>query len=143
VTDNDSPHAPTRRATCACGQLAIECVGEPVRVSVCHCLDCKRRSGSAFATQARFPNDRVTISGQSKQWTRTGDEGGKGVMDFCPDCGSRLWASAEHDPQMYNLRLGGVRQRAQLAPKVQVWCNSSLPWSMNLGGVKQHPKNAG
>ena len=39
----------------------------------------------------------------------------------------------------FNLRLGTVRQRAQLAPKSQVWCNSALPWAMNLGAVK-HPK---
>jgi len=89
-----------RRATCACGQLAIECTGEPVRVSVCHCLDCQRRSGSAIAMQARFPNDRVTITGQSKQWTRVGDEGGKGIMDFCPDCGSTLFYRVAFDPDM-------------------------------------------
>ena len=44
----------TRRASCTCGQLHLETTGEPVRVSVCHCLDCQRRTGSAFAAQARF-----------------------------------------------------------------------------------------
>ena len=43
-----------RHASCSCGQLRIETSGEPFRVSVCHCLNCKRRSGSAFAVQARF-----------------------------------------------------------------------------------------
>ena len=43
----------TRRAQCSCGQLAAICAGEPVRVSVCHCLECKRRSGSAFSNNAR------------------------------------------------------------------------------------------
>ena len=46
-------------------------------------------------------------------------------------------ASAETDPQVFNLRLGGVRQRARLAPKAQVWCGSALPWSMDLRAVKQ------
>ena len=44
-----------RRAECACGQLSAVCSGEPMRVSVCHCLACKRRTGSAFSYNARFP----------------------------------------------------------------------------------------
>ena len=55
----------THTASCRCGQLRATATGEPVRVSVCHCLNCKRRSGSAFAAQVRFPADRVTISGSS------------------------------------------------------------------------------
>jgi hypothetical protein len=74
---------------------------------------------------------------------KTAESGNRRAQAFCPDCGSRLWAAAEFDTPVYNLRLGGVRQRAQLAPKSQVWCNSALPWSMDLGAVKQHPKNAG
>ena len=35
-----------RVATCRCGRVQAVCVGDPVRVSVCHCLDCQRRSGS-------------------------------------------------------------------------------------------------
>ena len=74
---------------------------------------------------------------------KTAESGNRRAQAFCPDCGSRLWAAAENDTPVYNLRLGGVRQRAQLAPKSQVWCNSSLPWSVDLEGVKPHPSNAG
>jgi hypothetical protein len=48
----------TRCAECSCGQLAAICQGDPVRISVCHCLACKRRSGSAFSNNARFPEAR-------------------------------------------------------------------------------------
>ena len=54
----------THTASCRCGQLPATVTGEPVRVSVCHCLDCQRRSGSAFAAQARFPAETVTIEGE-------------------------------------------------------------------------------
>lgn len=79
-----------RTAACPCGQLSARCEGEPVRISVCHCLDCKRRSGSAFAAQARWPDDKVEITGQSKQWTRTNDSGAKATFSFCPRCGTTL-----------------------------------------------------
>ena len=52
-----------RHAECQCGQLRVDVSGEPIRVSVCHCLNCQRRSGSAFAAQARFEDKDVTITG--------------------------------------------------------------------------------
>lgn len=60
----------TRLAACNCGQLKIRARGEPIRVSVCHCLACQRRTGSVFAMQARFERDNVSIEGTAKQWVR-------------------------------------------------------------------------
>ena len=51
------------KASCRCGQLRATVTGEPFRVSVCHCLNCKKRSGSAFAVQARWPKAQVTLEG--------------------------------------------------------------------------------
>ncbi|TIT30564.1 MAG: aldehyde-activating protein, partial [Mesorhizobium sp.] len=53
----------TRRAECSCGQLSAVCSGEIVRISVCHCLDCKRRTGSAFSCNVRFKEGDVSIQG--------------------------------------------------------------------------------
>jgi hypothetical protein len=97
----------TRTAACQCGQLSVVCASEPVRVSVCHCLDCQKRSGSSFAAQARFPADRVTITGQSKQWSRVGDEGGGAVFDFCPDCGSTVFYRNIDMPDLVAVAVGG------------------------------------
>ena len=51
----------TQLASCRCGQLKATVAGDSVRVSVCHCLNCKKRSGSAFAVQARWPKEDVAI----------------------------------------------------------------------------------
>ncbi len=48
----------TREAHCSCGQLRLTCEGEPVRISICHCLECQRRTGSVFGTQRAFPAPR-------------------------------------------------------------------------------------
>lgn len=76
-----------RIATCACGQLRAACSGDPVRVSVCHCLNCQKRSGSAFAVQARWPNERIELAGDYREWTLTGDSGTTTTFRFCPTCG--------------------------------------------------------
>jgi len=67
----------TRRACCSCGKLSVTTQGEPVRISVCHCLACQRRTGNIFGAQARFPNDKVNIDGESSVYTRTADSGKK------------------------------------------------------------------
>jgi hypothetical protein len=54
-----------RIATCSCEQLKVTCTGEPVRISMCHCLACQRRTGSVFGVQARFPSDNVQIEGRA------------------------------------------------------------------------------
>jgi hypothetical protein len=81
----------TRTATCSCGQLRVTVEGDPIRVSVCHCLACQQRTGSAFGFQARWPRDRVRTEGETKVWQRTGDEGTVMDFHFCPHCGSTVW----------------------------------------------------
>jgi hypothetical protein len=78
----------TRTATCSCGQLTATVTGDPIRISVCHCLACQRRTGSAFGVQARFRSESVQVAGESKQYTRIGDEGSKATFSFCPICGA-------------------------------------------------------
>lgn len=81
----------TRKASCRCGQLRVTVTGDPVRVSVCHCLNCKKRSGSAFAVQARWPAEQVQIEGESKTFVKAGDSGNPATFHFCPDCGSDVY----------------------------------------------------
>jgi hypothetical protein len=96
----------TRRAECSCGQLSATCTGEPVRVSVCHCLDCKRRTGSAFSFNARFPEDAVTIQGRSRVFERTGDMGGRVSYSFCPDCGTTVHYRIDTQPGVVAIPVG-------------------------------------
>jgi len=61
----------TRRAACSCGQLHLTIEGEPTRISMCHCLECQRRTGAVISNQARFRREQVTVAGKSAAWTRT------------------------------------------------------------------------
>jgi hypothetical protein len=81
----------TRIAACSCGQLSARVTGEAVRNSICHCLACQRRTGSAFGQQARFPRENVIVTGQSTTYTRKGDEGPGATFHFCPRCGATVY----------------------------------------------------
>jgi hypothetical protein len=74
----------TRRAACSCGQLHLTIEGEPSRISVCHCLECQRRTGAAISNQARFRREQITFDGKSTAWMRTAESGNALTFHFCP-----------------------------------------------------------
>ena len=86
--DASAPMA-TREATCHCGQLRLEVEGDPFVVSMCHCLACQRRTGSAFGMQAAYTQDQVNVVGRFRDYSRISDEADRKehVFHFCPDCG--------------------------------------------------------
>lgn len=95
-----------RRAECSCGQLAAICSGEPVRISVCHCLACKRRTGSAFSFNARFAEHDVSIAGRSVEYVRMTDKGSRCIYSFCPDCGTTVHYRIDAQPGLIAIPAG-------------------------------------
>jgi hypothetical protein len=118
----------TRQAACGCGQLTATCEGEPVRISVCHCLDCKRRSGSAFAAQARWPHERVQISGQFREWVRISDEGNKAAFRFCPTCGSTVYYELSSMPDVIAVAIGAFADPKFPPPLYSVYEDRQHAW---------------
>lgn len=80
-----------RTASCACGQVRVACQGEPIRVSLCHCRECQKRSGGPFGIAAFFPPEAVSARGETRQFRRPSDSGFDVVFHFCPSCGSTVW----------------------------------------------------
>ena len=127
-----------RTATCRCGQLRVECVGEPVRVSVCHCLECQKRSGSAFAAQARWPDEDVVVSGDFKTWTRAADSGHIATYRFCPECGSTVAYVIEGWEGVTAVPIGAFADPAFPAPRFSVYENRKHGWVDILGDDVRH-----
>ena len=128
----------TRTAQCRCGRLRAQCDSEPVRVSVCHCLECQRRTGSAFAAQARFVDDKVRISGASKQFVRIADSGAKVTYWFCPECGSTVAYVCASMPGLTAIPLGAFADPDFPAPEFSVYERSKRPWVDILGEGVEH-----
>ena len=128
----------SRTASCRCGQLTATCEGEPVRVSVCHCLACQQRTGSAFAAQARFPADRVEVEGRSKSWTRTADSGRRITYRFCPDCGSTVHYTGGNFPNLVAIPVGAFADPHFPAPQFSVWERRKHEWVEIVGANVEH-----
>ena len=118
----------TRSAACSCGQLSLVAEGEPVRVSVCHCLACQRRTGSAFGFQARFARDRVRTSGSSREYVRISDEGDSRTFSFCPQCGATVYYVAGSAPDVVAVPVGAFADQAFPRPRFSVWEARKHPW---------------
>jgi hypothetical protein len=117
-----------RIARCACGALSATARGDPVRVSVCHCLDCKRRSGSAFAWTASYPAGQVTVTGPCATFERTSDEGLWARFRFCATCGGSVFYEIERRPGMISIPAGAFADPAFPSPTVQVYDERACLW---------------
>jgi len=117
-----------RLASCSCGQLTARVAGDLVRVSVCHCLACQRRTGSPFSEQARFPRENVTLSGASTEYVRVGDEGGRATFHFCPTCGCTVYYEAEALDGFLTIPVGAFAEPGFPPPQVSVYESRMHGW---------------
>jgi hypothetical protein len=76
---------------CACGAIRYECSAAAAFAGNCHCRDCQRATGSAFAPLVFVPKSAVTITGDVKYYDVKGDSGQIVSRGFCPACGARLF----------------------------------------------------
>jgi hypothetical protein len=120
-----------RTATCACGQLAVACVGEPLKVSLCHCLDCQRRTGSTYGIAAFFARAAVTPRGRAQRWSRRADSGHAVTFHFCPDCGTTVFWEPERKPDAIAVAVGAFADPAFPAPTQAVWNERRHDWVIN------------
>jgi hypothetical protein len=127
-----------RVATCRCGQLQVKCTGAPVRVSVCHCLYCQKRSGSAFAAQARWPDASVEMTGTFHVWTHQGDSGHSASFRFCPNCGSTVAFASDGMPGLTAVAIGAFADPNFPGPDYSVYEGRKHAWVAVVGDEVEH-----
>lgn len=116
---------------CHCGRVRFEAEADPEKVSICHCTDCQSLTGSAFRVTVPVVEADLTMLGDApKIYVKTtADSGNPRAQGFCAECGSPIFAtSVGEGPKVYGIRVGVLSERAELAPRRQVWRRSALPW---------------
>src|SRR5262245_52098120 len=100
---------------CHCGRVSYEAEADPDKAGICHCTDCQNLSGSPYVAFIPVPKEGFKLRGQPKLYVKTAASGNRRAQAVCPECGSRMRAAAETDPQAVTLRLGGGGLRAHVA----------------------------
>jgi hypothetical protein len=101
---------------CLCGKLRVVATGKPYRVGLCHCLDCRKHTGSLFHASAIFPADAVTTEGETRDYRG---------RHFCPDCGSSVFGRSGDEIEV---SLGALDAPDQMAPTYELWTVRRESW---------------
>jgi len=101
---------------CLCGNVRIRASGDPYRVGLCHCLDCRKHHGALFFAAAIFPADRVTVTGETASYRG---------RHFCPACGSSVFARHEDEVEVH---LGALDDPSQFTPTYENWIVRREAW---------------
>jgi hypothetical protein len=132
--------------SCMCGSITFEGEADPEKVTICHCTDCQSSTGTAFRTNVPVPGNAFRmLSGTPTIYIKTtADSGNPRAQAFCPGCGSPIYSTTPGDgpKASYVVRVGTLRERDQLAPKVQNWTRSARPWVTGIGALRSNEKGA-
>jgi hypothetical protein len=118
--------------------MTYEAAIDPGKVIICHCTDCQVLSSSAFRMVVLAePGTFRLLTGEPTVYVKTADSGRKRAHAFCPRCGTQMYATppGANPEQHYGLRVGSIRQRAQLRPSRQLWCQSAFAWIEAIASV--------
>lgn len=104
---------------------------------MCHCLACQRRTGSAFGMQARWPRDRVEVTGRATEYVRISDAGEQRTFRFCPDCGTTVLWTTEDSPDVVAVAIGTFADPSFPRPTVSVYGSRRYPWLSPPHGIEE------
>ncbi|NVO54294.1 GFA family protein [Rhodobacteraceae bacterium B1Z28] len=114
---------------CRCGRVRFAASGRPLRVGLCHCLDCRKHHGALFYAAAVFSQDAVEIGGDPSSYAG---------RFFCPNCGSPVFAQSGDEIEVH---LGSLDAPDQLTPTYESWTIRREAWLPEFPGMKRYEKN--
>ena len=113
---------------CSCGAVRYRLTSDPLFVHCCHCLNCQRQTGSAFAINVLIEADRVELTaGEPRLVEVLRDDGSKQAVFRCPECQIALYSHYSY-PVVAFVRAGTLDEPASVAPDVHIFTRSKQPW---------------
>ena len=129
-----------------CGSIRFKATGEPLRVTICHCTWCQRRTGTAFGTEVVFESGQVRFDGEAAQYRHHSDESSRWLdIAFCRTCGTNLGFTLEAAPGIRTLPAGAFDDLSWITPeRIQtrhVFLRSRRDWSELSPLVEQYERH--
>lgn len=125
---------------CLCGAVRYECSAAPVMTANCHCRDCQRATGGAYASVFFVPRNAIKITGEVKYYDVKGESGKILSRGFCPTCGSRLFGKPEVLPELMGIMAGSLDDPSGHKPAIDIYTDSAQPWDYLNPELPKYPK---
>jgi hypothetical protein len=132
--------AKTLTGRCLCGEVSCVATGEPISTVNCHCTDCRRVTGAAFATVLYFSGDTVEISGALSSYQSASDRGTEVTRQFCANCGSQMFTRSAAWPELLGIRAGCIDETDRIVPQRNVFVSSKIPSTALDPKLPQFPR---
>ena len=113
---------------CLCGAVRYECSGDPVAAGHCHCLDCRRSSGTGHCSHLVVPLAAFRVSGEVRFYDAPADSGNIVSRGFCPTCGSAIYSKNSGMPDMVFPRASSLDDPEVFRPQMIVYASRAPSW---------------
>lgn len=127
------------RGSCHCGAVKYEIRGRLLMFAHCHCPDCRKYTGSAFASVLATESEGFRIVSGESHLTEYPSSPGKHRY-FCRTCGGRIHLRADHRPGMVFLQAGSLDDDPHMKPQAHFWTSVKAPWHDISDALPQHPE---
>ena len=122
---------------CLCGEIRFEITGPIHNIVYCHCSQCRKAQGSAFATNGIVKASEFNIL--SGEGTLTGYESAPGqIKYFCKTCGSPIMSRTKSKPDQVRVRLGTIESDITERPSAHIFVTSKANWEDITGDLPQY-----
>ena len=113
---------------CLCGAVSYECSAEPTLAAHCHCIDCRKASGTGHGSHMMVPKDAVTVTGEVKVYDAPADSGNMVGRAFCPNCGCAVYSVNSAMPDVIFLRASSLNDPEVFKPRFVVYAGRAPSW---------------
>jgi len=130
-----------RTGHCLCGAVTFKLASEPLATRLCWCRDCQHLAANG-TVNVLVPTEALTVSGTLSDYTKRADSGSEITRQFCPSCGTHLFAMSSARPQFRVVRTGNLDEPSSVQPSVNIWAASAPGWACldpALERVEQQP----
>jgi hypothetical protein len=129
--------------SCMCGQAKFEADGDIKMMANCHCDDCQRATGAAYATLVSMMSEDIQFTGEVGAYDHKSDAGNTLTKNFCKSCGSPMYGTNTARAGMHALRAGVINEKDLIKPGVNVFCSSAIPSTPRDESLKAFDKMPG
>ena len=113
---------------CLCGAVRFESVADPQVVGHCHCVDCRKSSGTGHRTHIVIHEGAFTVTGEVRFYDSPADSGNIVSRGFCPTCGAAVYSRNAGMPGLVFPRASSLDDPDLVSPQMAIYTSRAPAW---------------